>query len=102
MLPVFLAVLGALFLLAPILVVVPMSFSTAISFAFPPPGYWLGYYAKYFTSEERPDPRPSNLGAPPRARAPPTLPLRPPASPPPPPPLPRPPPPTLPILPPLL
>src|SRR3989441_8532392 len=52
MLPVILAVLGALFLLAPILVVVPMSFSTAISFAFPPPGYWLGYYAKYFTSEE--------------------------------------------------
>ena len=47
-----LAVLGGLFLLAPILVVVPMSFSTAISFAFPPPGYWLGYYAKYFTSEE--------------------------------------------------
>ena len=47
-----LAVLGALFLLAPILIVVPMSFSTAISFAFPPPGYWLGYYAKYFTSEE--------------------------------------------------
>ena len=39
MLPVILAALGALFLLAPILVVVPMSFSTAISFAFPPPGY---------------------------------------------------------------
>src|SRR2546430_9345800 len=52
MLPVILALLGALFLLAPILVVVPMSCSTAISFAFPPPGYWLGYYAKYFTSEE--------------------------------------------------
>ena len=52
MLPLLLAGLGALFLLAPILVVVPMSFSTAISFAFPPPGYWLGYYAKYFTSEE--------------------------------------------------
>src|SRR3989442_11112554 len=52
MLPVILALLGALLLLAPILVVVPMSFSTAISFAFPPPGYWLGYYAKYFTSEE--------------------------------------------------
>src|SRR2546427_8774542 len=52
MLPVILAALGVLFLLAPILVVVPMSFSTAISFAFPPPGYWLGYYAKYFTSEE--------------------------------------------------
>jgi putative spermidine/putrescine transport system permease protein len=52
MLPLILSALGALFLLAPILVVVPMSFSTAISFAFPPPGYWLGYYAKYFTSEE--------------------------------------------------
>jgi putative spermidine/putrescine transport system permease protein len=47
-----LALLGALFLVAPILIVVPMSLSTAISFAFPPPGYWLGYYAKYFTSEE--------------------------------------------------
>ena len=52
MLPLILALLGALFLLAPILVVVPMSFSTAISFAFPPPGYWLGYYKKFFTSEE--------------------------------------------------
>ncbi len=52
MVPVVLAALGALFLLAPILVVVPMSFSTAISFAFPPPGYWLGYYARYFSSEE--------------------------------------------------
>jgi len=52
MLPLILALLGALFLLAPILVVVPMSFSTAISFAFPPPGYWLGYYQKFFTSEE--------------------------------------------------
>jgi putative spermidine/putrescine transport system permease protein len=52
MLPLILALLGALFLLAPILVVVPMSFSTAISFAFPPPGYWLGYYRKFFTSEE--------------------------------------------------
>src|SRR5258705_1879628 len=61
MLPVFLAVLGALFLLAPILVVVPMSFSTAISFAFPPPGYWLGYYAKYFTSEEWLEPTPNNF-----------------------------------------
>ena len=47
-----LALLAALFLLAPILIVVPMSFSTAISFAFPPPGYWLGYYHKFFTSEE--------------------------------------------------
>jgi len=61
MLPVILALLGALFLLAPILVVVPMSFSTAISFAFPPPGYWLGYYAKYFTSEEWLEPTVNSL-----------------------------------------
>jgi len=47
-----LAILVALFLLLPIVIVVPMSFSTAISFEFPPPGYSLGYYAKYFTSEE--------------------------------------------------
>ena len=47
-----LACLAALFLLLPIVIVVPMSFSTAISFEFPPPGYSLGYYAKYFTSEE--------------------------------------------------
>jgi len=47
-----LAVLVALFLLLPIAIVVPMSFSTAISFEFPPPGYSLGYYANYFTSEE--------------------------------------------------
>jgi len=47
-----LAVLVALFLLLPIAIVVPMSFSTAISFEFPPPGYSLGYYAKYFNSEE--------------------------------------------------
>jgi putative spermidine/putrescine transport system permease protein len=47
-----LALLVALFLLLPIAIVVPMSLSTAISFEFPPPGYSLGYYAKYFTSEE--------------------------------------------------
>ena len=47
-----LACLVALFLLLPIVIVVPMSFSTAISFEFPPPGYSLGYYAKFFTSEE--------------------------------------------------
>jgi putative spermidine/putrescine transport system permease protein len=50
MVPLALALLVALFLLAPIVVVVPMSFSKAISFQFPPPGYWLGYYTKYFTS----------------------------------------------------
>jgi ABC-type spermidine/putrescine transport system permease subunit II len=37
-----LALLVALFLLLPIAIVVPMSFSTAISFEFPPPGYSLG------------------------------------------------------------
>lgn len=47
-LPTFAAILVALFLVLPILVIVPMSFSTAISFSFPPPGYWLGYYEKYF------------------------------------------------------
>ena len=52
MLPLILALLVAIFLLAPIVIVVPMSFSTAISFAFPPPGYWLGYYAKYLTSPD--------------------------------------------------
>ena len=49
-LPLVMAVIVALFLLAPIAIIVPMSFSTAISFEFPPPGYWLGYYARYFHS----------------------------------------------------
>src|SRR5262249_6210757 len=79
MLPLVLAALGALFLLAPILVVVPMSFSTAISFAFPPPGYWLGYYTKYFTSEEWLRAPPHNLVLAPRATTPTTLLLVPPA-----------------------
>lgn len=39
----------ALFIVAPMFVVVPMSFSTAISLEFPPPAYWLGYYRAYFT-----------------------------------------------------
>ena len=49
MLVVALAVLAAAFLIAPVFIVVPMSFSTALSFQFPPPGYWLGYYQQYFT-----------------------------------------------------
>lgn len=44
------AALVAMFLVAPLAIIVPMSFSTAISFEFPPPGYWLGYYARYFQS----------------------------------------------------
>jgi len=43
------AVVVALFLVAPVFIVVPMSFSTAPSLQFPPPGYWLGYYRQYLT-----------------------------------------------------
>jgi putative spermidine/putrescine transport system permease protein len=49
--PLVLATIVAVFLIAPILIIVPMSFSTAISFEFPPPGYWLGYYVRYFHSD---------------------------------------------------
>ena len=49
-LPLVMAALVAIFLVAPLAIIVPMSFSTAISFEFPPPGYWLGYYARYFQS----------------------------------------------------
>jgi putative spermidine/putrescine transport system permease protein len=48
--PLVLAWLTAIFLAAPIAIIVPMSFSSAISFEFPPPGYWTGYYAQYFSS----------------------------------------------------
>jgi putative spermidine/putrescine transport system permease protein len=48
--PLALAVLAAIFLVAPLAIIVPMSFSRAISFEFPPPGYWTGYYAQYFSS----------------------------------------------------
>src|SRR5207247_7148641 len=61
MLPLILASIAALFLVAPILIVVPMSFSTAISFQFPPPAYWIGYYQKFFTSEEGLEPALNSL-----------------------------------------
>jgi len=48
--PLTLATIVALFLIAPMAIIVPMSFSTAVSFEFPPPGYWLGYYVRYFHS----------------------------------------------------
>ena len=48
--PLVLAWLVAIFLVAPMAIIVPMSFSTAISFEFPPPGYWTGYYVQYFSS----------------------------------------------------
>lgn len=47
--PLALAFLAALFLVAPMAIIVPMSFSSAISFEFPPPGYWTGYYVRYFS-----------------------------------------------------
>mgnify|MGYP003381516383 CR=1 FL=1 len=37
-----------LFIVAPLVIVVPMSLSTSPSLQFPPPGYWLGYYQQYF------------------------------------------------------
>src|SRR5215831_13457638 len=48
--PLLLAIMTALFLVAPMAIIVPMSFSTAISFEFPPPGYWTGYYVQYFSN----------------------------------------------------
>ena len=48
--PLALAIGVAIFLIVPIAIIVPMSFSTAISFEFPPPGYWTGYYLQYFSS----------------------------------------------------
>ena len=48
--PLVLASLAALFLVAPMAIIVPMSFSSAISFEFPPPGYWIGYYVQYFSN----------------------------------------------------
>jgi putative spermidine/putrescine transport system permease protein len=45
-----LAIIVAIFLVAPMAIIVPMSFSSAISFEFPPPGYWTGYYVQYFTN----------------------------------------------------
>ena len=47
--PLLLALIVALFLVAPLAIILPMSFSKAVSFEFPP-GYWTGYYAQYFAS----------------------------------------------------
>jgi putative spermidine/putrescine transport system permease protein len=43
-----LALLGALFIAGPMFIVLPMSFSTSQALQFPPPGYWLGYYERFF------------------------------------------------------
>ncbi|PSJ56837.1 ABC transporter permease [Pseudaminobacter soli (ex Li et al. 2025)] len=45
----WLGIAVAIFIAAPLVIVVPMSFSNARSLQFPPPGYWLGYYQAYFT-----------------------------------------------------
>lgn len=42
-------ILVTIFIAAPLVIVVPMSFSSASSLQFPPPGYWFGYYRAYFT-----------------------------------------------------
>jgi putative spermidine/putrescine transport system permease protein len=44
-----LALFVALLLAGPMFIVVPMSFSTAPSLEFPPPGFWLGYYRHFFS-----------------------------------------------------
>jgi putative spermidine/putrescine transport system permease protein len=46
------AIVSATFLFAPILIIVPMSFSGGLSFEFPPTSYSLRYYAAYFNSPE--------------------------------------------------
>ena len=45
----WLGVAVIIFIAAPLLIVVPMSFSTSRSLQFPPPGLWLGYYEAYFS-----------------------------------------------------
>lgn len=45
----WLGVAVVVFIAAPLVIVVPMSFSTSASLQFPPPGFWLGYYEAYFT-----------------------------------------------------
>jgi putative spermidine/putrescine transport system permease protein len=46
--PVILALIVTVFLFAPVLVVVPMSFTTSQSYAFPPPAYSPMQYVRYF------------------------------------------------------
>ena len=50
-LPLTLAWIVSIFLVLPMAIIVPMSFSKAVSFEFPPPAYWTGYYAAYFTNQ---------------------------------------------------
>jgi putative spermidine/putrescine transport system permease protein len=43
------AIAAAIFLAAPLFIVIPMSFSTAQSLSFPPPGYSFANYANFFS-----------------------------------------------------
>jgi putative spermidine/putrescine transport system permease protein len=57
--------IGALvlaFVAAPLLIVVPMSFSTAASLEFPPPGWSTGFYAAYFSDARWTRPTLNSLG----------------------------------------
>jgi putative spermidine/putrescine transport system permease protein len=47
----FVAAIIGLYIVIPLLLIVPMSFNTTQSIEFPPKGFWLGYYAKFFQSE---------------------------------------------------
>jgi putative spermidine/putrescine transport system permease protein len=57
-----LALLVALFVVGPLLIVVPMSFSTATSFEFPPPGYSFGYYRAFFADARWTQPVINSIG----------------------------------------
>lgn len=39
-----------IFIVAPLLLIIPMSFNTSQSIEFPPKGYWVGYYVKFWES----------------------------------------------------
>lgn len=56
------ALIVALFVVGPLLIVVPMSFSTATSFEFPPPGYWFGYYRAFFADSRWTQPVINSIG----------------------------------------
>jgi putative spermidine/putrescine transport system permease protein len=45
----FLAALGAIFIAGPMFIVIPISFSTSPGLEFPPPGYSLHYYQRFFS-----------------------------------------------------
>jgi putative spermidine/putrescine transport system permease protein len=51
----------AVFLAAPLAVVVPMSFSTSPSFRFPPPGYGVGFYRAFFSDPNWTEPLMNSL-----------------------------------------